>query len=235
MPALAHDLDPIGSLARTLFAALREMDREATTEHDEIVAGLRWYSSHEFKVHPERRRKRWDDERAWCRRLRDLLPGRDGIDSVILDEPYPDRNRFCDLTIKAGPTLARIEVKGAWTYLWDWPELKPNRTYRKHLLTDAKESTLLDFTKVRTLRYPFATHIGVLLLGFDAEKMPAYAISDTDLNQLRERAAAHSDHWNEVPDGWSDDHQNCLSSTKREGFRVRCWFWHRAVDHSVER
>lgn len=88
---------------------------------------------------------------------------------------------------------------------------------------------MADFNKLRTLRAPAASHVGLLLVGFDAEHEPGFVIPDGDIIEVKKRTDFESVPRIERPTWWSDDHQNAQSLKHNEGFRVRCWFWYRAV------
>ena len=220
-------------MPRALFAALQGMDREATTVKNEWPTGLRWYSEHERIQYPERRRKKSDDERSWCRRLYEIFSSRDGVRSVTIDQKYqPDRQLTCDLVFQLNNSESIwVEVKGAWTYTWDYPILARNGSYKKHLLTDANASVLADFAKLRANCSSSATYAGVLLVGFDSEQETSYSISDQDIALVRTHAGVDADKWPENYDSWDDVYQNDFSERKSEAFKVRVWYWQHRLQH----
>jgi len=218
-----------------IFRALREMDEEALPTSEGLRTGLYWYCLHEYAIHPERRKKRHDNERAWCRRLREVLPANHGFAFAETDQRYPGNSRICDLVV--GTTSGDriwIEVKGAWKYDWNWPtptsqaELYPNPAYYKHLISDLRESTVLDFGRLAALRRADATAVAVLLLGFDVENVRAYSIPNGDIDQVRNQANLRAG-WSEAYDSWEDRQQSSQSPQLGARCRVHCWLWQRAL------
>jgi hypothetical protein len=227
-------------LSRSLFSILRDMDDEATSEYKGWPTGLRWYCHHESTVHPERIKKREDIENSWVRRIGEFLRERHRV-QVRLMPPYPPPSRQkSDLLIHLdGHECAWIEVKGAWTYEYDWYE---NEGISRLLWYSAEKSMFgrqdkcieSDIQKLKRLSYPQASHIGALLLGFDLRNPDKFAIADSSIEELRRRAGLRPPDWTEDYQAW-DDPRHCANKyCAGKGHRTRCWFWHRSLIPNAE-
>lgn len=202
-----------------LFDCLRQMDREATNksfyEGVEYPTGLREYAMH---VNPNRNPEYTPRgvlyEKAITNRLAALLE-QYGL-RVETYPPYPSGDKG-DLVVHfPDNTSLWIEMKGAWTYNLH-PTLNPNRNYRKHLVSES-EGLAGDFHKVQKCP-PRDTHVGILLVGFEA---PAYPISRHDIEQMKQNARIDLHRWCEHTDEWPDGIV--------DGSKVLVWFWWRGKE-----
>jgi hypothetical protein len=196
-----HDM-----LARQLFRFLRRMDAEATPLRDGTPTGLHGYKGFVDGAFQATRGTPW--ENAWSNRIVDLL---DAEGSVARREcRYLDggRNR-CDIVIDQPAALpVWIEVKGCWRVLVDETSNLPggpNKAFVKHLYRAAH-----DVEKLRSIAPTDASHLGLLLVGFDTA---AHEITPEHLQILRGETAG----WAESSDSWPDG--------AYPGFRIRCWLW----------
>jgi hypothetical protein len=104
-----------------------------------------------------------------------------------------------------------IEVKGEWR-----EEILPtgprkNPSYSKYIVKTAE-----DLDKLATLTPQDASHVGLLALGFDRLDVPIHA-SDFAPITARMTQPGWQSEYVELPDSWWN------------GYRIRCWFWWRAV------
>jgi hypothetical protein len=101
-------------------------------------------------------------------------------------------------------------VKGAWKhYLWNGA-LKANASYRKHLRAAAS-----DFGKLERLTTAEASHVGLLLLGFDTLAAPM----KPEIDDLAERCGLTRGDWHCRAEAWQDPHV--------AGHRTNVWLWTR--------
>lgn len=215
----------MNDLVTAIFTALKTMDAEATTRKGSFPTGLRWNFEHENPTKPVGRD---DTERAWCRRLKVLLPERYGISEVQIEVSYP--GGYCDLVVVLGTgECVWIEVKGAWTYMWDDfapTRIKSHRPYNKHLFSDS--GVVGDFTKLRRVSAEQGSYAAVLLIGFDGQNSAEYRIK-TDIAKMKTHAGVDASVWREYYDSWPDPHQMTVPGRMDLGFRVQCWLWSRTV------
>jgi hypothetical protein len=208
-------------LQKTLFKLLREMDKEAIPNQYGSVTGLSWYGGH---ARPDLTRPQ--TEPCWTLRLTALLT-EEGF-SASSEVPYPalvsGRRGRCDLVVKLEDAeTIWIEIKGAWKV---WADEKTNqRIYRSYLLHPLESgldktkshAAALDIEKLRSLTSADATHVGMLLVGFDSS---TYQM-DSDVRDLVTLGRLDKTPWNVTSTKWLDHH--------RKDNRVKCWFFFRPV------
>lgn len=205
------------AVADAVIAAVRQMDGEATTVRNGSPTGLCWYGGH---FRPEC--KRPPTETSWTRRLEQILT-QAGF-PTRREVPYPhNRRQRCDNVIAVpGGGILWLENKGAWKEYWI--QRKGEWIYRSYLLhplvpgLDPKTHTVpLDLEKLQNLHAPVATHIGMLLLGFDdiGREM------DGDVAQLESLAGLSASPWTRTAESWRDPY--------RSTGRVLAWLWIRPI------
>lgn len=221
---VAAEVDPLDLrimrpvMARTIFKLLRQMDQEAGKNSEGKAIGLNEYGWH-YHYRPEI--KHPQTEPCWTKRLAELLSKR-GFDTKS-EEPYPDlpakHQVRCDLVISLGDSEKLwLEIKGAWKVYW-----RGSGIYRSYLLypcplepglVEKSHTVPLDLKKLERLRYPEATQIGILLIGFDSSEYPM----DNDVVQLVNLTGmGRSPLWTCSYDEWEDAY--------RPGEMVKCWLW----------
>lgn len=193
-------------LASSVFGHFRAMDCEATTiGRDGVPVGLWHYGAH---VCPPR-----GTEVSWSAEVASRLES-DGCD-VRTEEGYRGTRQRCDLLVDLeDATRIWIEVKGSWHNWW-----KGNRSKARQWLMD---QVMKDMNKVAGLTASEATHVGLVLLGFDD---PDSYPMDEDFQDMLELTKLSTPPWQSAKDEWPDPH--------RAGNRVRCWFWWRPVDQDA--
>jgi hypothetical protein len=198
---------PSDQLFTEIIAALRTMEAEAVPCADGTLTGIRGYCDH---VNPERRDKRNVVENLWSDGIALRLQQR-GIHAET-QVPYPVYNGWCDLVV---PFDSRsriwIEVKGEWREVISGASSRSNSKYRDYI-----RSTAADVDKLNTLTQEAATHVGLLVIGFDRRAAP---IRDEDLSPIVEKMRPHQ--WTVHCESWDDQWF--------KGFRIRIWFWSRAI------
>ena len=184
------------------------MDAEAVPLPDGTPTGLRGYYAFRRGSYRGGRGLAW--ENTWTERLAELLPAY-GYTAECQCR-YPGQRKTCDLVLSALRMKSMwIEVKGSWRSTIDDADLRrdiPNTSFKKHLYT-----TAADVNKLQKLRSGEASHLGLLLIGFDTRALP---ITDDDLSIIRVTTKG----WREASAGWNDHAWH--------GRRVRCWFWWRS-------
>jgi len=186
-------------IAREIFHALREMDRDAKPLPDGTPTGLRGYVAHRLGYYPEGRGTPW--ENTLTAGLAEKLENKGFV--CYPQEPYPRGSRRCDLVLE-GPELRRmwIEAKGCWRNLIpdedrDCYRAYSNGSFRNHLIKTAD-----DVDKLRKgLAIVNASHIGLLVVGFDVMNPSGLSILDHDFEGVRSRAAGWTEEHDEWPDG----------------------------------
>jgi hypothetical protein len=201
-----------------LFGALRQMDAEATTSRNGQPTGLNWYGGH---ARPHL--KKPQTEPCWSKRLAELLTER-GLPTTA-EVPYPSstggRRRKSDLVITL-PSGQRfwIEVKGAWKAYWAATgKLGIYRSYLAYRpgsnLLAKSHTAALDLDKLASLGRHDATHVGLLLVGFDSGAFPM----QNDIDAFCQREKLDRPPWKLNSATWPD--------ARRPNESVRCWFWWR--------
>ncbi len=199
-------------LARTIFTALRRMDREAVARADGKATGLWWYGGH---ARPELRRPSTEVE--WSRRLAALL-GSSGL-AARQEVAYPAQPRErCDLVVEIpGRGRAWLEVKGAWKDYWSARDRDDVfRAYLLHPLVPfpsvrRTHTAALDIAKLVRLRPDDGALAALLVVGFDTADDPLAG----DLAELVDRAELDAAPWTGFVDDWTD--------AAGRGVHVRLW------------
>ena len=207
--------------ASSLFQCLRLMDAEAGVRPDGKPTGLNWYGGHQ-----KRSQKRPQTEPCWTQRLAELLPGYGFPAKAEVRYPRPpkqQRNR-CDLVIDM-PQDEKLwlEIKGAWKAYWTRP--RGRSIYRSYLLSplvpglgEKTHTVPGDLAKLKAVRWPEGTEVGLLLVGFEAVNDPM----DGDIAELVMATRLDRPPWQVRADAWPDRY--------RAGERVRCWLWRRPAE-----
>ena len=129
---------------------------------------------------------------------------------------YSDR---CDLVIPSEAGDTWVECKFAWTYKVDRKPAERNGAYKKHLLTDPKESAMKDVTEKlpTSLNQPDVHHIGFLLVAFHSVQLP---IRDADIAELEAEGGLNEGPWQRhvEPDWVNPRNPEC---------RIRAYYWER--------
>lgn len=207
---------PLQSFGDAVMGVVRQMDDEASGQWNDLPTGLNFYGGH---FRPQL--KKPPTETSWTRRLEQLLP--------LVGFParrefrYPHSEECCDsLVMMDDGSTMWLETKGAWKKYWQ--DKRKEGTYWSYLLhplvsgLGAKDHTAaLDLCKLSALRRPHADHIGLLLLGFDADSSPM----DADVDRFVDLARLSDGPWSSCSASWSD----CY----RPGCGVKAWLWHRPV------
>lgn len=209
---------PPSKIASLILRGLRTLDRDADTVRDGYATGLNWFGPH---ARPELKRPQTEPE--WTKALAAFL-GEQGLD-VVAEHPFPDIPRQrCDLVVQSAAGLFWIEIKGAWKHYWSKKSDWIYRSYFFHPLIeglDAKSHTIpLDLVKLSRLTRDDASHIGVVLVGFDSTEHPM----ESDVDELKRLAMLAPPQWSEASDSWDDE--------RRPDEHVRCWAWWRTVEAS---
>jgi len=115
-----------------------------------------------------------------------------------------------------------LEIKGAWKEYWRTRSEWIYRSYLLHpLAPDLDKSrthtAALDLRRIETLSRDNATHVGLLIVGFDSHAAPM----DDDIEEFATLAEINDQPWLLRHDAWSDEH--------RQGERIRLWLWMRKV------
>lgn len=211
----------VAQVPSRIMEYLRRMDQEATSlnyyQGIEYPTRLREYVNHVFPNRdPRRTEKQKPYEEAVTARLAELFL-EDGARAETFT-PYPSGEKG-DLVVGCnGQESLWIEMKGAWTYNLH-PRPNPNGTYKKHL-TSVTEGVPKDFLKLRRVTPDMATHVGILVFGFEAPTH-GFRIKAEDLQLMKDNGEFSDFEWSECCDEWAD---GILAGSK-----VRCWFWHRPV------
>lgn len=192
------------------------MDEEAQTTHEGYKTGLHYYGGH---YQPDESRP--DTEPSWTNRLAEMLPKHGW--SCEVEQQYPEapdgQSSRCDLVIEVDDgSRLWLEVKGAWKDYW--LEKGGHVIYRSYLLhplidglMEKSHTAANDLRKLEQLDSDHATHVGLLLVGFDRPDAPM----EEDIDELKQLTDLGSGGWHEYHESWPDPHHHAR--------KVKCWLW----------
>lgn len=229
--------EEIDNFVTGLLQTLRSMDRAAVTRSyyagHNYPTGLRHWDKH---LNPNTNpspasRPRFYTEDAWANELTIRLPKISGISRAVPRPCYPDGTCNADLYVQLeSGTEIWSEIKGAWKYDRFRPhDYVANPAFLKHLIS-ITEGVSKDFEKLRKLIGRANTVALVLVIGFDRKTGHPQSIGKNEIAALIQNARLDNT-WTSKYDEWEDVHQptDSVHHGIREGFRVRCWIWWKAM------